>query len=389
MINDGELAVAASAVGPNFRFTAAFQVLPRVYGGFRYSKISNIDPPTTTLGGDTFDRSFDIHFQMLDETKYRPAMAIGLRDFLGTGILSSEYIVATKRFGSNIDVTGGMGWGRLAGRGSFSNPLSVFPDRFGARSRGANRGGQLETGNWFRGPASLFGGVKWKINDKATFFAEYSPDLYTRESVNTGIDISPPNFGLEYRFKNGVNLKGFVVGGNEIGAELNYGMNPRKRKVPRGMESAPQSIGQRNRLAIANWNSSQKGGGKVAAQRFLESRLAADSGVLQDFTMSGTQATVRVENHRWSVEAQAAGRPARAMAATLPSQIKQHTFLFQSNGLPISRVVVNLSDPKELKFDYDESCRTLARADIEDVHDETRLEELEHAFPVYESSLGP
>jgi hypothetical protein len=166
---------------------------------------------------------------MLDETKYRPAMAIGLRDFLGTGILSSEYIVATKSFRPKIEVTGGMGWGRLAGRGSFSNPLSVFSDRFDTRSRGANRGGQLETGNWFRGPASLFGGVKWKINDKATFFAEYSPDLYTREFVNTGIDVSSPlNFGLEYRFKNGVNLKGFVVGGNEIGAQLSYVINPKK-----------------------------------------------------------------------------------------------------------------------------------------------------------------
>lgn len=109
VMNDGELAVTASAFGPNFRYTAAFQVLPRVYGSFRYSKISNIGPSTARLGGDTFDRSFDIHFQMLDETKYRPAVAVGLRDFLGTGILSSEYVVATKSFGSNIEVTGGMG----------------------------------------------------------------------------------------------------------------------------------------------------------------------------------------------------------------------------------------------------------------------------------------
>jgi hypothetical protein len=311
VINDGELAVSASAFGPNFRYTAAFQVLPRVYGSFRYSKISNI------------------HFQMLDETKYRPAMAIGLRDFLGTGILSSEYIVATKSFGSNIEVTGGMGWGRLAGRGSFSNPLSVFSDRFDTRSRGANRGGQLETGNWFRGPASLFGGVKWKINDKATFFAEYSADLYTRESVNTGIDISSPlNFGLEYRFKNGVNLKGFVVGGNQIGAQLSYVINPKKRRVPGGMEAAPQSIGQSNRLAIADWNNSQKGGGKDAAQRVLKSRLAADGLALQGFTMSGTQATVRAQNNRWDVEAQAAGRAARVIAATLPPQIEQLTVVF-------------------------------------------------------------
>jgi hypothetical protein len=128
--------------------------------------------------------------------------------------------------------------------------------------------------------------------------------LYTRESVNTGIDISYPlNFGLEYRFKNGVNLKGFVVGGNEIGAQLSYVINPKKRRVAGGMEAAPQSIGQRNRLAIADWNNSQKGGGKDAAQRVLKSRLAADGLALQGFTMSGTQATVRVQNNRWDIEA--------------------------------------------------------------------------------------
>lgn len=390
VMNDGELAVTASAFGPNFRYTAAFQVLPRVYGSFRYSKISNIGPSTARLGGDTFDRSFDIHFQMLDETKYRPAVAVGLRDFLGTGILSSEYVVATKSFGSNIEVTGGMGWGRLAGRGSFSNPLSIFSDKFDTRNKGSNTGGQLETGNWFRGEAALFGGVKWKINDKATFFAEYSPDLYTRESVNTGIDIaSPLNFGLEYRFKNGVNLKGFVVGGKEVGAQLSYVINPAKRRVPGGLENAPRSVGQRNRLAIADWNNSEKGGGKDAVQRVLKSRLAADGLALQGFTMSGTQATVRVENDRWDVEAQAAGRAARVMAETLPPEIEELTVVFQSNGMPISRIITQRSDLEELQFDYDGSWRTLARADIEDAHDESRLGELEDAFPVFETSFGP
>ncbi|MCX8227436.1 MAG: YjbH domain-containing protein, partial [Sulfitobacter sp.] len=222
------------------------------------------------------------------------------------------------------------------------------------------------------------------------FFAEYSPDLYTRESVNTGIDVSSPlNVGLEYRFKNGVNLKGFVVGGNEFGAQLSYVINPKKRRVPGGMEAAPQSIGQRNRLAIADWNNSQKGGSKDAAQHVLKSRLAADGLALQGFTMSGTQATVRVQNNRWDVEAQAAGRAARVIAATLPPQIEQLTVVFQNNGMPISRIVTQRSDLEELQFDYDGSWRTLARADIEDAHDESRLGELEDAFPVYESSLGP
>jgi hypothetical protein len=57
--------------------------------------------------------------------------------------------------------------------------------------------------------------------------------------------------------------------------------------------------------------------------------------------------------------------------------------------MPISRIVTQRCDLEELQFDYDGSWRTLARADIEDAHDESRLGELEDAFPVYESSLGP
>lgn len=244
VLNDGEFAFTASAFGPNYRYSATFQVLPRVYGTFRYSQIKNISS-SSFLDGDTFDRSFDIHVQLSDEKLYLPAFAVGLRDFLGTGILSSEYFVATKSFGSKLQVTGGLGWGRLAGRNSFSNPLGVLSDRFDTRPGGfTGTGGQLEIDTWFRGPVSPFAGVKWSINDKATFFAEYSPDLYTRESVNTGIDIaSPLNVGLEYRFDSGVRLKGFVIGGNEIGAQLSYVINPAERRNPGGLETAPRSVG--------------------------------------------------------------------------------------------------------------------------------------------------
>lgn len=389
VLNDGEFAVTGSAFGPNYRYTATFQVLPRVYGSFRYSRIKDIST-SATLDGDTFDRSFDIHYQISDESLYLPAFAVGLRDFLGTGILSSEYFVATKSFGSKIQVTGGLGWGRLAGRNSFSNPLSVLSDRFDTRSRDANTGGQLETGNWFRGPASAFAGVKWQVNDRTALFAEYSPDLYTRESVNTGIDIaSPLNFGLEYRFNNGLSLKGFVVGGNEIGAQLSYVINPAKRRVPGGLETAPRSVGQRGRLAIADWNNSAKGGGKDAVQRVIKARLAEDGMDLQGFTMSGSQATVRVENLRWDVEAQAAGRAARVMATTLPPEVEQLTVVFQQRGVPVSRVVTNRSDLEELQFDYDGSWKTLARARIDDGYNESRAGEIADAFPVFDTSFGP
>ena len=61
----------------------------------------------------------------LDEGTYFPAISLGLRDFIGTGWYSSEYIVATKNAG-NLEITAGLGYGRIAGRNSFPNPLSLL-----------------------------------------------------------------------------------------------------------------------------------------------------------------------------------------------------------------------------------------------------------------------
>ena len=45
---------------------------------------------------------------LFDENIYLPAISIGLRDFIGTGWYSSEYLVATKTLG-NLEVTAGIG----------------------------------------------------------------------------------------------------------------------------------------------------------------------------------------------------------------------------------------------------------------------------------------
>ena len=51
---------------------------------------------------------------------------------VGTGVWGAEYIVASKEVG-NFDVTLGMGWGRLAGKGDFENPMTWLSDTFSVR----------------------------------------------------------------------------------------------------------------------------------------------------------------------------------------------------------------------------------------------------------------
>ncbi|PCI42978.1 MAG: hypothetical protein COB49_12950, partial [Alphaproteobacteria bacterium] len=150
VLPDGNLAFTVSNFGSTSRSTLTFQMLPWVYGSFRYAIIKDYDGAI----GHRYDRSFDLHFQLAEETPTRPALAFGLRDFGGTGIYSSEYFVATKTFADRFMVTGGIGWGRLAGRNSFSNPLGIFGDSFKTRpasnAGGIGSTGQLDFGSWFR-----------------------------------------------------------------------------------------------------------------------------------------------------------------------------------------------------------------------------------------------
>ena len=387
VLRDGELAFTSSIVGPTVRNSITFQVLPNIYGTFRYSSVDGLFQQDESY----FDRSFDVHVQLAEEDGLRPAVAFGLRDLLGTGIYSGEYIVATKSFGPRVEVTGGIGWGRFAGRDTFSNPFGVFSDRFDTRPGGfTGTGGQLETGNWFRGPAAIFGGVKWHVNDRTTVFAEYSTDVQAREANAGIIDISSPlNVGVEYRFRNGIDLKAYVVGGNEIGAQLSYVIDPAQRRVPGGREPGPQPLGDRDRLAYASWNDAGQGGGRAATQAVLNRKLAAEGMGLQGFTVDGRSATVRVENNRWDVEAQAAGRAARAMATTLAPEVEELRVVFQQDGVPVSRIVTSRSDLERFEYDYDGAWRTYARARIEDAHDEPVTGRIAETYPSFDYSLTP
>ena len=92
---DGELVVTQQLHKSLARSGISFQALPRVGVSFRYSGHG-------VNGGEAYgrinhDRSFDAHFSLLDMGKYTPAISLGLRDFIGTGWYSSEYIVATNQ----------------------------------------------------------------------------------------------------------------------------------------------------------------------------------------------------------------------------------------------------------------------------------------------------
>ena len=359
------LAFTTSGFGTSLRNTAAFQVFPRVYGTFRYAIVNDFNVKDLSL----YDRSFDLHFQFLDETESSPAVAVGIRDILGTGTYSSEYIAATKQISNDLTATVGLGWGRLAGRNTFANPLSIFGDNFNTRpsqdiaARRANVGGQIESDVFFRGPSAIFGGLDWRYSENLSFQVEYSPDVYALELItNSEKSYSPVNVSLRYQFNDNFDVKAFVIGGEDVGAQFSLRFDPKAPLIVGGREPAPQPILPRSSLAAASWTNI--GTGAIEAE--VQARLAAEGIALEGFTLGDETVTLYIENLRWDQSAQAAGRTARVLANTLPASVETFELIFQKGGLPLSSVTTRRSDFENLQYDYDAAWKTFTRAEIRD-----------------------
>ena len=90
-----------------------------------YADLFNLDYPAS-LGQSYKDKGFNAKIRLKEEGKL-PALAIGLNDFGGTGLYSSEYIVASYGI-DNLDLHFGLGWGNLNNSEDFKNPLPLeFP----------------------------------------------------------------------------------------------------------------------------------------------------------------------------------------------------------------------------------------------------------------------
>ena len=391
VLPDGHLGFTVSGfgIGNTVRGTMVFQMLPSVYGTFRYSTLKLTQPSPQSY----YDRSFDIHFQLREESNNWPAIAVGLRDIGGTGIYAGEYVVATKSFSDRLSVTGGMGWGRLASHGGFKSPLCAMADRFCTRpvfgAGISNTGGQLSFDSWFRGDAALFGGFSYKINDSFSVLFEYSSDSYQLETKNGVMTVNSPfNFGATYKLSDATTLSAYYMHGSEIGLQLSYVINPASPRNNAGTEKPPPSMVPVDRVAAASWNLPDRAPGKPGAQQVLAQRMSGEGLALEGLQVEGNTATIRIENFRYGASAQAVGRANRAMANTLPSQIDTFVVVLLRNGLPITRIETKRADLAELEQDLDGSWRSLARADISDAAG-MNGGVLAESYPRFDYRLGP
>ena len=221
-------------------YSIGYQVLPRVEASFRYSIF---DARQKVPVYQRNDRSFELKVRLIDESRYLPQVSVGARDLLGTGLWSSEYVVASKAFGA-LDVTAGLGWGRLAERDVARNPLIALSDSFGSRTGSSSLGGQFNTDSWFRGPrVGVFGGFRYRMRAaRVDFLAAYNSDSYQAER-DLGIvrSADPVSVGVEWEATPGVRLGASWQQGNQLALKISASLDTRQpspRKAPNGFGAA-------------------------------------------------------------------------------------------------------------------------------------------------------
>ena len=329
--SDGRLILSQSGFDGDRRTSLTAQILPRLSASFRYSAHGRNG--NQAGGYSNHDRSFDLRFRAVDEGQYMPAFAIGLNDFIGTGWYTGEYVVGTKNIGP-VEVTAGLGFGRLATFGGFDSPLGQIDERFKTRAgRDVGVGGELEATEWFQGDTAAFGGMAWHLGKGFTAKFEYSSDRYNRETSYLEHQ-TPWNYGLTWNSGKGYFLQSSFLHGDKIALSAHLVMDPKDPPNGPGRELAPIPLRQKVLEGSPFYLESTN-------ETVLKTVLKADGFKLTSLDLEQNPPRLQLVNQKYRSTAQALGRAARTASRYLSDNFDSFYIEFIEDDLVLLSAEIN------------------------------------------------
>lgn len=307
---------------------------PWVEGTARYTdvvhRLYSADPG---FSGDQSlkDKGLDIKFRLLQESHWVPAIALGMRDFGGTGMFSSEFLVGSKRYG-DFDFHAGIGWGYLGTSGNISNPLCKISDNFCDRpQRYSGMGGKIEFKKFFKGPAALFGGVEYQTPySPLRVRLEYEGNDYSKDRAGVTIKQKTPwNVGAAFKHKNFDWVASFQRGNTfSIGVQYAFNMNTASQiktdPPPRVLAESRPAPTQPPEIKTLHPKLMQEAGFDIKSFSVDKDQL----------TVVGTQKNYRDQNV-------AIERTGRVLIDEFPSSIKEIHVIEEQKGVAVIETVID------------------------------------------------
>lgn len=332
----GAFSLNANRTSPYSRYSISAQPLPWLESTIRYIAISNVSYSSSGSNDQSFkDKAIDAKFRLWRENHWAPEVALGFRDIGGTGLFSSEFVVANKRY-NNFDFSLGIAWGYIGNRGDFDNPLSVISPSFDERADNDDPGGTLNTSSYFSGRPALFGGVEYQTPwERVRIKAEYEGNDYQSEPQNNNQEQDTPvNLGVLYRLSDGIDLTAAIERGNTAMFGITFQTNLRTGSMPRKLlDPAPEP-----RTAMpAGVNGTAVDWANVAE------RLQSNAGIkVEQISLRGDEVIITGEQTTYRSRAQGLGRAARVLDNSLgEGSYDWYTLVYKPRGMTVNQTSVN------------------------------------------------
>ena len=284
---------------------------------YRYTELKNKKyGPASYSGNQSLkDKGFDLKFRLMRESFFIPSLALGLRDLAGTGLFSSEYLIATKNI-NNLDFSLGLGWGSLGSEDNFSNPFISLNDAFKTREdAGRPEAGLFNPKEWFSGKTALIGGIEYDLKKYGLRFKiEY--DTTNPDKTNNEINVkSRFNFGASYFFSDSLNISTAFERGDQFRISFNLKGNflrdTIKKPKPKNVLKLNEEQQKRSKENVDLF------------YRSLNRSLRDESIFIQAAELNEDEVNVAVASSRFYSFTRLAGRTARIVSALSPDEVKE------------------------------------------------------------------
>ncbi len=326
---EGAMNINLSHVAPYTNLNVMLQPLDGLEAGFRYTSISNRIYGITTQAFK--DKSFDFKLRLAKEGNTLPELALGMRDFGGTGLFSSEYLVANKR-SSNFDWSLGLAWGYMGARGSWGNPFSFLGSKYNTRAVGTSLdGGTLNGSGYFKGRTSPFGGVQW-LSPVPGLVAklEYDGNNYQHEPLGNNQPVKTPfNLGAVYRYAPGVDFSAAIERGNTLMLGLTLYTDLRTLQAPKSGDPALPRFTPNMPSALPAWGSTA---------RDIEAHTGWS---VFSITQQGAALQVALDQVDGMYRQERVERMLAVLHRDAPDTVRRFVLSYSERGLPLSAQEVN------------------------------------------------
>jgi len=332
----GELSLNANRTEPYSRYSLSLQPLEWLEGTFRYTAITDrMYGPKSFSGNQSYkDKAVDAKARLWQESHWLPEVALGFLDIGGTGLFSSEYFVANKRY-SNFDFSLGIAWGYIGNRGDFENPLSYIDDRFDARPASSNsNAGNVNTSSYFRGSPSLFGGVLYQTPwAPLSLKLEFDGNDYKHEPLNSShVQDSPINIGAVYKLNENIDLTAGWERGNTALFGITLHTNFVSRKAPAKTYDPPAQPLPTNTPTVGldqvNW---------AEVSKELESNAGYK---VERIAQRDSELIVYGEQSKYFYAAKGVGRASRILDNNADDEIQWFTMVNKRYDMPVEETSV-------------------------------------------------